>query len=103
MLIENYRVREIAASAGKGLKKLRSLTIGKYVQKIGKKAFCNCDSLKTITVRTELLAGADAIGANAFGKGAAKPTVRCPKKMLKKYTKWLKQKGLPKGTVFETI
>ncbi len=100
---KSYRVKEIAASAGKGLSKLKRLTVGKYVEKIGKKAFCNCESLKTIILKTEQLANADAIGPEAFAGGAEKPTVRCPKSMLKQYTKWLKKKGLPKGTVFEEI
>ncbi len=100
---KSYRVEEIAASAGMGLSKLKSLTVGKYVKKIGKKAFYDCGSLKTILLKTEKLANADAIGAEAFGKSAGKHTVKCPKSMLKKYTKWLKKKGLPKGTVFEEI
>ncbi len=100
---KSYPVTEIAASACEGLGKLKNLTIGKNVEKIGAKAFYDCGSLKTITLKTEKLKKAAAIGANAFGKGAKKPTVKCPKSVLEKYTKWLKKKGIPKEAKFQGI
>ena len=93
-------VTEIADAAGHGMKQLKSLTIGKNVAIIGKRAFDHCPALKTIVLRTEKLKSAGSIGENAFANGAGAPKVKCPAKRLKKYSAWLRKKGLPKDAVF---
>lgn len=45
------KVVEIAAGACKDSKKLKNLILGRYVEKIGKKAFFNCKKLKTIQIK----------------------------------------------------
>ncbi|WP_081667890.1 BspA family leucine-rich repeat surface protein [Butyrivibrio sp. WCD2001] len=45
-----YSVTEIAGGACKGNKKIKSLSIGTGVKKIGKKAFSGCKNLKKITI-----------------------------------------------------
>lgn len=65
----SYRVTEIGANAGKGMKKLKTLIISASVGKIGKGAFQNCGKLRTVT----LGAGVKSIGTNAFsGCGSLK-------------------------------
>ena len=99
---KNYTVTRIDANACSGMKNLKSLTIGKNVEKIGKKAFYNCPALTSITLKTEKLTE-NGIGADAFSRGAKKPKVRCPEQMLKKYSKWLKDRGISKDAAFLSL
>lgn len=83
---KDYPVTEIAPNAFKGMKKLKTLTIGTNVQKIGKKAFYNCKKLKKITIYSEKLK-AKKIGKNAFTGISKKVGIMCPKKKIKAYSK----------------
>ena len=91
----SYKVTAIAAGALKGNKTLTSLTIGKNVSKIGKKAFYNCRKLKKITISTKKLTSSS-VGASAFAKVNKKASVRAPKGYAGKYRKLLRKKGLGK-------
>jgi len=92
---KKYPVTEIGGSAFAKQKKLKKVTIGKNVQKIGKKAFYNASKLKKIVVKSKKL---KSVGKNAF-KGIHKNAViKVPSKKLKAYKKLFKKKG-QKSTV----
>ncbi len=95
-----YKVTSIAASACKGMKKLKSVTIGADVKTIGKNAFSGCAKLKSIVIKTKLLKAKN-VGANAFKGVYSKSAVTCPKGMAKKYRALLLKKGMPKKAVFK--
>ena len=73
-------------------KALTAFTFGKKVARIGKDAFNGCKKLMNITIKTTKLTK-KTIGKNCFKGIAAKAVFKCPKKMLKKYTTWLKKPG----------
>ncbi len=113
---KTYKVTEIAPKAFKNYRKLTRVTIGKNVTAIGKEAFRNCTSLKSVTVKSTKLKN---IGANAFygdknltkltlkttkltkksiGRNALKGTnkkleIKVPKKQVEKYKTYFKGKG----------
>ena len=88
-----YLVTEIAAGAFKNSKKLKEITIGKNVKKIGAKAFYNCKSLKKIKIKTKKLTQ-KTVGKKAFGKIHKKATAKVPKAKCKAYKKILKARGM---------
>ena len=92
---KNYKVTKIAANAFKGMKKVKTATIGKNVKEIGKNAFNGCKALKTVTIKSTLLTKSS-VKSGAFKGIDAKATVKCPKKKLKDYKKFLPGKGVPK-------
>ena len=70
-------------------KKLKSVTIGKNVKKIGKEAFYNCKKIKRITIKS---ANLKSVGKNAIKGINKKATIKVPKKQLKKYKRLFKSK-----------
>jgi hypothetical protein len=94
---KTFKVTEIAAGAFKGNKKLRSITIGKNIEKIGSKAFYKCKNLKNIKIKTILLTK-NSVGGSAFKGIHPKAKVKVPKKKLKDYQKLLKAKGIKEKT-----
>ena len=90
-----YKVTEIKAGAFKNMKKLTAVTIGANVKTIGKQAFYKCKKLKTITIKSTLLTK-KSVKSAAFKGISAKATIKCPKKKLKDYKKFLPGKGVPK-------
>lgn len=81
-----YKVTAIADKAFKNNKKIKSVTIGKNVKKIGKEAFYNCKKLSKITIKSAVL---ESIGKNAIKNVNKKATIKVPKKQLSKYKKKL--------------
>lgn len=115
---KTYNVTAISDNAFSGCKKLKFVTIGKYVTtignkaffkctllkkiiiptsviKIGKKAFYGCKKLKTITIKSKNLKS-KFVGAKAFKGIYKKAIIKVPKKQKKAYKKWLKKKGITK-------
>ena len=89
------KVTSVSAKAYANDKTITKLVIGKNVKKIGKRAFYGCSNIKTIIIKTEKLKESS-IGADAF-KGISKnAVVKVPKKLVKKYKKILRKKGLNK-------
>ena len=85
------KVTSIEANAFKNCKKLKSVTIGKNIAKIGKNAFSGCKNLKSIKIKAT---GLKSVGAKAFAKINANAKVKVPKKQLKSYVKLLKNAGI---------
>lgn len=73
--------------------KVKKVTIGEGIKKIGKRAFYNCKNLKSITIKSELLKKSS-IGANAFKGLPSDAVVTVPKEKLSTYKSILKSKGL---------
>ncbi len=90
-----YKVTEVKANALKNNKKVKSVTIGKNVTKIGKNAFLGCKKLKTIKIKSTKLSSKN-VGKSAFSKINSKVKVKVPKSKKKAYKKWIYKKGLPK-------
>ena len=85
-----YKVTEIAKNAFKNNKKLKSVTIGKNVKKIGASAFSGNKALKKITVQSKVI---KTIGKNAFKGINSKAVIKVPKAKLKAYKKTFAKKG----------
>ncbi len=95
-----YKVTSIAKNAFKNNKKIKRLTIGKNVSKIGSKAFYGCKKLKTITIQTTKLT-IKKTGSKAFKGIPSKATIKVPKKKYKAYKKMFKKKGVSSRTLFK--
>ncbi|MEY8427384.1 leucine-rich repeat protein [Lachnospiraceae bacterium 46-15] len=83
-------VTGVSNKAFAGMKKLKSVTIGKNVTTIGKKAFYNDKRLKTITVKSKVL---KKVAKDALQKTYKKGTIKVPKSKKKAYTKLFKKRG----------
>lgn len=92
---KTFSVTEISAKAFQKNRKLKKVTIGKNIAKIGKNAFAGCQNLKSIRILSSKLT-AKKVGAKAFSKLSAKASVKVPKAKKKAYQKFLYKKGLPK-------
>ena len=90
---KKYKVTEIKANAFKNNKKLKKITIGKNIKKIGKNAFSGCKNLKTVNIKTTKLTK-KTVGANAFKNINAKAKVTVPGSKLKAYKTILKARGI---------
>ncbi len=90
---KTYKVTSVTANACKGLKKLTTLTIGKNVKKIGRKAFRGCPKLKTVTIHTEKLSG-KAVASGAFSDIAENAEITCPAGKADAYRELLLKAGL---------
>ena len=88
-------VKTIGKSSFKSCKKLEKVTIGSSVTTIGKDAFNGCKALKSITIKTKKLT-ADSIGANAFKGTPKKATIKVPKDKVDEYKTLLRAKGVNK-------
>jgi hypothetical protein len=79
-------VTEIAPKAFCKNKKLKKITIGKNIRKIGKNAFFGCKNLKKITVKSKYLTK-KAVGKGAFKNINKKAVFYIPKSATKKQQK----------------
>ena len=86
-----YKVTEISAGALRNQTKVKTVSIGKNVNKLGKQAFYGCKKLVQIVVQGKKI---KSVGKAAFGKTAGYVNVYVPKSMLKKYKKLFAGKGL---------
>ncbi len=85
-----YKVTEISAEALNGNKKVKTVSIGANVTKIGKRAFFKASKLTNIVVKTKNL---KSVGKQALKGIAAKAEIRVPSSKLSKYKKLFKGKG----------
>ena len=92
---KTYQVTAIASRAFVNRKKLKKVTIGANVSKIGNYAFYGCTNLKTITIKSTKLT-ASTVGSKAFSKIYTKATIKVPKGKKMVYKKFLLKKGITK-------
>lgn len=85
-----YKVTEISAKALKGNKKVKTVSIGANVTKIGKYAFYKAGKLANIVVKTKKL---KSVGSKALSGISKKAEIRVPSSKYKKYKKLFKGKG----------
>lgn len=90
---ETCSVTGVANKAFSGMKKLTTVTIGKNVQKIGRRAFYNDKKLKKITIKSKML---KKVAKDALKKTYAKGTIKVPKSKKKAYAKLFKNRGQKK-------
>lgn len=90
---KKYIVTEIKPNAFKNNKKLKKITIGKHIKKIGKNAFSGCVNLKNVTIKTTKLTK-KTVGKNAFKNINKKAVIKVPKNKFKEYKKILKKVGI---------
>ena len=90
---KKVKVTAIAANAFRNNRKLKKITIGKNIQKIGANAFFGCKSLKTVVIKTKKLRK-KTVGKNAFKKINAKAKIVIPSKKQKTYRSLLKARGI---------
>ncbi len=90
----SYKVTAIDKNAFKSKKKLKSVTIGKYVKSIGASAFAKAGKLSKITIKSTVL---KKVGSKAFSGINKKAKIKVPAKKLKAYKKLLKNKGQSKS------
>ena len=97
---KKFNVTSIAANAFKNKKKVKKVTIGKYIRTIGKNAFYGCKKLKTVTFKGKVV---KKIGKNAFKKIAKKATFKTPKgkKIKAKYKKMIKKAKPSSGAKYK--
>lgn len=88
-----YKVTSISASAFSGNKTVTSVTIGKNVKTINKKAFYNCSKLKTLTIKSTKLT-ADTVKKDAFKKVSTSCKVTVPSGKADAYKMILQGVGL---------
>ena len=85
-----YRVTSIGKKAFAGNKKLKKISIGKYVTKIESRAFYRARSLKHIVIKGT---GITSVGKNAFTGIHKKAVLRTPKKKKAFYRKLFAKGG----------
>lgn len=90
-----FKVTSVGKNAFKGLKNLKSVTIGSNVKSIGAAAFSGDKSLKAITVKSKVLSK---VGSKALSGINKKAKIKVPSSKVKAYTKLFKGKGQA-GTV----
>ena len=91
-----FKVTAISKNAFKKNIKLKKVTIGKNVSKIGANAFSGCKKLKNIKIVSTQLTK-KSVGKNAFKGIAKKAVIKVPKKKRKAYKNILKGKGQAKS------
>ncbi|WP_052431121.1 glycoside hydrolase family 2 [Robinsoniella peoriensis] len=93
-----YKITEIGKNAFKGNKKLKTVTIGKNVKKIGSSAFYNAKLLKKITVNSKVI---KSVGKNALKGINGKAVIKVPKSKLKSYQSRFAKKGQKETVVIK--
>ena len=94
---KSYTVAEIGDNAFKNNTKIKKVTIGKNVKKIGKSAFYKCKKLNQVVIKSKKVT---TIGNKAFCKNVKKLKIKVPKSKYKKYKSLLKKsKSTSKYTI----
>ena len=88
-----YSVTSVSEKAFYKNTGIRSVTIGKNVEKIGSKAFYGCKNLTKIVIKTEKLKSGN-VGSKAFTKVSQKAKAYVPKEKYSAYKKILKKAGI---------
>ncbi len=88
---KEYEVYGIAPEAFKNNKKIKTVTIGKNVRRIGKKAFYNCKKLERVTIQSKKITK---IESKAFYKNAKTLRFKLPKSKMSKYKRMIQKSGI---------
>lgn len=99
ILGKNYKVIQIAASAFKNNRTIKTISIGVNVKKIGSYAFYNCRNLKSITINGTGLTSST-VGSKAFSGIYSRAVVKIPAKKWTAYKKLLKSKGMGSKVIY---
>lgn len=86
----SYRVTTLDEGCFRNNKKLRTVTLGANVQKIGANAFAGCTKLKSVKIKSE---GLTKIANGAFSGIAPNAVIHVPRSRLAKYRKMVKNSG----------
>ncbi len=98
-IVMGTKVTSIKASAFEGCTSLKAVTVkSKKLKAIGKNAFKGCKKLQTMNLKTTKLTK-KSIGTNAFKSTHKKLTIKVPKKYVKKYKNYFRNKGNKKVKV----
>ena len=90
-----YKVTALGKNAFKGCKKIKHITVGSNIAKLGNTIFTKCTKLKGIEFKTGRLTK-KSIAAGAFKGVSKKVIIKVPKDMKKNYIKFFRAKGLGK-------
>lgn len=85
---KSYKVTAVGAKACKGYKKLKKVTIGDNVTKIGTQAFSGCSRLRTVRITSKKL---KSVGKKAFKNVPAKAEFRIPKSKAAAYKRLIEK------------
>lgn len=97
----SYSVTSVCERAFRSNKRVKKVSLGSRVDKIGKEAFANCRNIKVLYIYSPRLKASD-IGENAF-KGINKGVkISVPKAKMKEYKELFREKGLSKQTSVTT-
>ncbi len=88
---QTYKVVAIESGAFKGNKKLKNITIGANIERIGKSAFEKCAKLTKITIQSNVLTKVEKKAIKNVNK---KCVIKVPKAKKAKYKKLFKKAGL---------
>lgn len=88
-----FKVTEIYTNAFKNYSKLKKVTIGSYVEKVGKYAFYGCKYLKDITIKSTRITY---MGSYALKGIYSKAVIKVPYNRVKTYTRLFADKGQSK-------
>ena len=93
-----YIVTEIKNGAFQNCKKLKKVTIGSNVKKIGSKAFYGCKKLKSVTIKSKKITS---IKSRAFKGIYKKAKNKVPSSKKTKYKKLLKKAGVKSTAIIK--
>ena len=97
----SYSVTSVCERAFRSNRRVKKVSLGSRVDKIGKEAFANCRNIKVLYIYSPRLKASD-IGENAF-KGINKGVkISVPKAKMKEYKELFREKGLSKQTSVTT-
>ena len=95
--VVKYKVTAINAHAFKGYKNLKKIVNGHGLKTIGDKAFYGCSKLQSVTIKSSKITK---FGKKTFSRIAAKPVLKMPKAVAKRYKKLLKSAGITSKEIF---
>ena len=97
----SYSVTSVCERAFRSNKRVKKVSLGSRVDKIGKEAFANCRNIKVLYIYSPRLKALD-IGENAFKGINKRVKISVPKAKMKEYKELFREKGLSKQTSVTT-
>ena len=97
----SYSVTSVCERAFRSNKRVKKVSLGSRVDKIGKEAFANCRNIKVLYIYSPRLKASD-IGENAFKGINKRVKISVPKAKMKEYKELFREKGLSKQTSVTT-